>query len=507
MISEAPTPLPENSPSPSNNSVDQDKPLWLTSLTDLLKKLGRSRGKLTFLLLTLLVSCFFYADKESDSYSAMVVRVEGAFHPATTLIQVEAPEGDRLYTKWGRVRQESLKVDNLKMRVTQKSLVAGCITFVEFVSSKDGNKDLEEKETYVSTHFFREKFPDKSSSHDDAEDLVLHYKRALHDNAFFPDDRLDSKPISSPKCPPQSSKSTPVRSGKSIWRSISEFLFPNVRAEEVAPTFKGLIENLTSDDAILRRDVRQLLAKKGIDAVKPVMAALRTNPDSNRLQIGGVTILSKILKDKIKTEEVRNRLSQKDVQLLAKLVIRADKTLLRSVTKTMIGLADTRAIEIFLEIIRSHKSSKARLNALKVLISMFDEFDDQKKDQILIELKKVKKDLQALQELQKDIQRLLDWDPESVTTGWAYVGISFDQNWYEKYFAWDDDSMRLPQNGDVLTATGSVNLRVAHIRFEENKGWVNSPVIGVIHPKDKVKVLELHTVADGFHWVKVEMKK
>ncbi len=88
--------------------------------------------------------------------------------------------------------------------------------------------------------------------------------------------------------------------------------------------------------------------------------------------------------------------------------------------------------------------------------------------------------------------------------GWTYVGINFGQGWDEKYFKWEDNNESLPQKGYILTATGSVHLRKDHIRYVKDAGWVNAKSVGIIHPDDKVKVLDTKTVADGFRWVRVK---
>ena len=99
---------------------------------------------------------------------------------------------------------------------------------------------------------------------------------------------------------------------------------------------------------------------------------------------------------------------------------------------------------------------------------------------------------------------------EEKPDGWVYVGINFSkaglnfgQNWDEKHFTWDGDKERRPQEGDTLTATGSVNLRKDHIHFRKGEGWVNAEVLDVIRRDTKVKVLATKTVADGFHWAKI----
>ena len=110
---------------------------------------------------------------------------------------------------------------------------------------------------------------------------------------------------------------------------------------------------------------------------------------------------------------------------------------------------------------------------------------------------------QSLLQIESAYAQSVSQESESDEIGWTYVGINFGQGWDEKYFQWKEEAKKLPQKGYVLTATGSVHLRKDHIRYIKDEGWVNAESIGIIHPDDKVKVLETKTVADGFRWVKV----
>ena len=80
--------------------------------------------------------------------------------------------------------------------------------------------------------------------------------------------------------------------------------------------------------------------------------------------------------------------------------------------------------------------------------------------------------------------------------GWLYVGTGSGLEWDEKYFNWDGEQDRLPEKGDILTATGSVHLRMPL--------GCQSPIVGAIAPGERVHVLRATTVADCHHWVQVK---
>ena len=80
--------------------------------------------------------------------------------------------------------------------------------------------------------------------------------------------------------------------------------------------------------------------------------------------------------------------------------------------------------------------------------------------------------------------------------GWVYVGTGSGLDWDEKYFNWDGEKDRLPEKGDILTATGSVHLRMPL--------GCQAPIVGAIAPGEPVHVLRAQTVADCHHWVQVK---
>lgn len=80
--------------------------------------------------------------------------------------------------------------------------------------------------------------------------------------------------------------------------------------------------------------------------------------------------------------------------------------------------------------------------------------------------------------------------------GWVYVGTGSGLEWDEKYFDWNGEKDRLPEKDDILTATGSVNLRVPF--------GCQARIVGAIAPGEPVQVLRIQTVADCHHWVQVK---
>ena len=80
--------------------------------------------------------------------------------------------------------------------------------------------------------------------------------------------------------------------------------------------------------------------------------------------------------------------------------------------------------------------------------------------------------------------------------GWVYVGTNLGRHWDKKHFNWDSYNKRLPGSGDVLTATGLVNLRK---QFGER-----APIVGTICPDEQVQVLETRAEQNSYHWVRIK---
>lgn len=87
----------------------------------------------------------------------------------------------------------------------------------------------------------------------------------------------------------------------------------------------------------------------------------------------------------------------------------------------------------------------------------------------------------------------------------AYYG-QFDStgNWADRYFDVVIDGMpaRAPKAGDIIQATGKVNIRAGYIEFSWFNGWENKEVIGTISPGDRLLVEEVKYIAGDFVWIK-----
>jgi len=86
--------------------------------------------------------------------------------------------------------------------------------------------------------------------------------------------------------------------------------------------------------------------------------------------------------------------------------------------------------------------------------------------------------------------------------GWAYYGLQDPDGWTERYFKRESgESDALPRVGDIVIATGRVNVREGYIEYS-GSDWVNKALIGVINPDDRLRVVDVYTILNSWIWIK-----
>ena len=156
-----------------------------------------------------------------------------------------------------------------------------------------------------------------------------------------------------------------------------------------------------------------------------------------------------------------------------------------------------------MQILDHSENQHGKYNAALVLKDLFAELPD------LVKLEAKA----ALEEIYPTLgprtQTLLDPmlnEPRTVRSGmmaWAYVGIHTSHNWIVRYFSIEGQpETDRPKPGDTLTARGQVNVRAGPIEYLPDTGWTNKRITGLIRKDDKLKVLEVKDIANGFIWVK-----
>lgn len=92
----------------------------------------------------------------------------------------------------------------------------------------------------------------------------------------------------------------------------------------------------------------------------------------------------------------------------------------------------------------------------------------------------------------------------SKQVGYAYYGIQkSDGKWETRYF--DNESKKKdgrPEEGNIVKAKGTVNIRAGYIEHKFLRGWVNKEKIGLIEKDDLLLVEEVKSIAGYYVWVK-----
>lgn len=88
--------------------------------------------------------------------------------------------------------------------------------------------------------------------------------------------------------------------------------------------------------------------------------------------------------------------------------------------------------------------------------------------------------------------------------GYAYYGIQLNNGkWHERFFEnKNQEKTARPKEGDIVVATGNVNIRSGYIEYKMLRGWINKDIIGLIKPGDQLFAEEVKTIAGNFVWIK-----
>jgi hypothetical protein len=105
-------------------------------------------------------------------------------------------------------------------------------------------------------------------------------------------------------------------------------------------------------------------------------------------------------------------------------------------------------------------------------------------------------------ELQKVVGRVGEVPGEAL--GWSFYGSRIGDKWQERYYALaSGDEAAVPQPGQLVTDTASVNIRSGPIEFQPKVGWVNQPSVDVARQSMRFTVLDTAEVVPGFLWVQL----
>jgi len=444
--------------------------------------------------------------------------IDGGFHPTTEYVQGRADDGARLLGTWKVTGQTFV------MQIEENHIAGdGCIDFItqERGTGPAGTEEegLDEDGTEIADagEFASSGRPDRirdviaqvpnqyfGDQFDTGEPLPpgmplkvrLHYDHQVE--ALL--DPNSQKPLN---CGPQFMIGSAPERPKDFahWTDI---LGSRAFAGEPKFTISDLLDGLESRNSLVRREARQMLSERGLEAIEAMMAALANRP-SYRTQLGVANALSRYLGRGGKAEAVRKLLDKGDVNRLTRLIAHRDKTMRQNATAALVRLADPRSVAVALRILGDKsRSANGRYNAAYLLNRIFPSLDAATRKRLVRGVDRVR-DAQGprTQELLRTIVEYVE-RPRAPETAWTYLGVNYGKGWAQLGYRWEDgESTDMPEPGTKLVATEDADLFVTPLKFDKKRGWVRPATIGKIASGEAVEIVAIEEVGHGLYWAKV----
>ena len=284
------------------------------------------------------------------------------------------------------------------------------------------------------------------------------------------------------------------------------------------PSEQLLIESIRSEEILRRYDAQRILSTHPPEVISSILNELQnaaiSSDEQEFLDMGLVGVIGGMLQRGVNSNKIKKMFKEEeDLEPLVRMLKHRNHIYSFTAMSILIHLGDDRVNKLLLNVLKENKEveNNGKYYAAVALSAGFSTLSDVKKMRLSEEISTI-----VIVDLDERTQRLLNDIVESASNlnesppkqdvtpiGWVYIGINFDNQWIEKFFNWKNDSS-LPTTGVTMTANGLVHLRKDYIRFDSTTGrWVNSDVVGLVRPGDKVKVISIKNVAEGFHWAEI----
>lgn len=441
---------------------------------------------------------FFAPEQQDTGRDVLIAKIDGPeLYSEITAIEVMEDNAKRLFVAPNR------ELNHAQVLIESSNLDTDCLAFILARNVSDG-RSADQPDSIairVPSEYFRQQINSSKPDGPDRRQTRLYYHH---------------KSMSLLKAPPTSqSPPEPVHAPGVCGRSAS---IGNHSSSSYASMFgwvsqafaqdaviQELIKRLVDSDALIRRDARDQIAKKGPSNIKPLMTAIpnRSHSDHYRLALGAVTAIAKMPEAGFKSEELQNELAEQDIKTIANLLIQQDKTMQNWAANAITAIADHRFVPILADVLKDENiQDEAKYAAALSLRDIYHKSDDSVQNAILDSIKQVVRLLEDRTQLL--LSSLISND--TVKTGWVYVGVRYTDKWAERHFSWDGDSADNLKEGLVIEATGNVNIRADHIRFTLENGWQNSEIVGLVRRGKKITVRNTELVAGSFLWAEIVLE-
>jgi hypothetical protein len=151
-----------------------------------------------------------------------------------------------------------------------------------------------------------------------------------------------------------------------------------------------LLNSLESQSTVERREARQVLARSGLEVVRPLLDRLEEKSESYRTRLGVVVALAEMLRTrKQQRKEISQLLSVNDLHLLAKAAGDDDRTVRIYASEFLFDLGDPRAVPIALELMKT-TSDDGKYNLIIVIQGAIPDLSPEERSRIFASLQQVR---------------------------------------------------------------------------------------------------------------------
>lgn len=412
-------------------------------------------------------------------------------------IEVTDDKNQRLFVAPDRM------LNNVRVLIEKDNLSAGCIAF-SFVPKAPEESNTHSPEPFnlqVPSSYFKDKLekrPDQS--------VFRHRFPVFFDissKAMF------DRPLSQEQAPPPlnapdlcdefsqvASLAGPKKPG--FWSGF-------MSAFAVGKSSTDIIRKLNDKDAFVRRAARDQVAAYGPRILPELMGAIPSERSSSyyRYALGAMVSIANMAKQH-DVKAMNASLNAKDYQLMSKLMGHSDKTLRKWSTAAMVRLGGKSGVEALLGTLEdSATTANGRYNATFALTEISKKLPAAMRKTVTARQKSItSKTVVKTRSLTLGDES--NAEPVEVSgDGWVFLGVKYGQSWGQTNFDWTVKDGQ-PGEGDVIVAKSEVNLRADPSVFDVKTGWSDSPVLERVAAGQKLTVMRVEEVAEGYFWAAVQ---
>jgi len=418
-------------------------------------------------------------------------------------VEVTDEGNSRLYVAPDRLK------NHVKVLVEKRNLHDGCIAFSFVPRPEPGNTDGDPEpfNMLVPISFFTIEMEKAKPSPNGRKTFPMVFDAStntLYDRPLSSEGNDEPKPLNGPDICEEFTEFVEIKPSQR-----NGFLGGFMRAYAGKKQPDGLIRLLADRDAFTRRSARDQIAAYGPNILPELMEAIPNEQASThyRLALGAVVSIANMAKQH-PVSAMNARLTAQDYLTITELMGHDDQTMRKWATAAMVRLKSERSVDVLLASLDNpNQSANGKYNAGFALTEITKSLPSSVQRSVADRTRQIAPALSV--KTRSLVERIPNVLPTEAATakaeqgiGWVFLGVKYGSKWGEKNFEWPEDG-GLPADGDVISATSNVNLRERHIQFDAKTGWQKSPILGLVKSGEKLTVMQVEEVAEGYFWAAV----